>query len=364
MEVALIAAAIVIAAALIAVALIFRRGTAAEEAGSVARLQEELAKVGAAQAGLVGQLSQMTEAQTLAQKTLNERIDQFSTRVNQSLTEQTTKTHENLSKLQERLAVIDTAQKNITELSGQVVTLQDVLSNKQARGAFGEVQLEDIVRDVLPDKFYSFQTPLSNGKQPDCLVRFPDTAEGIAIDSKFPLEAFNALHGEKVETPDRTAAKRAFIQSIRKHINDIAGKYIIPGETEESAIMFLPSEAVFAELHSNFMEVVREAHKRHVLIVSPNTLMALLLTARAKQRDIEMREQAHVIQAEVRIMMEDVERLQARVDNLDKHFERVQKDIGEITTSAKKISDRGARIEAVELQDSEPPKKLPGSGAA
>lgn len=362
MEMALIGAAIVIAAALIAVALIFRRGTAAEEAGSVGRLQEELAKVGAAQANLVGQLSQMTAAQSQAQATLNERIDQFSTRVTHSLTEQTEKTHENLSKLQERLAVIDTAQKNITELSGQVVGLQDVLANKQARGAFGEIQLEDIVRDALPPKAYAFQATLTNGKRADCLIHMPNGQGALVIDAKFPLEGYRAIRDAKTNE-ETTAAQRFFVQSVKKHLNDIADRYIIDGETSNSALMFLPSEAVYGEIHANFTALVQESMAKRVYIVSPNTLMATLLTVRSVLRDVEMREQAHLIQAEVGKMVEDVTRLSSRVENLGKHFGQAEKDIREITTSADKIVRRAEAITEVQLDQPETPKSLPGGVA-
>jgi len=361
MDFALIAAALVIAAAFIAVALIFRRGTAAEEAGSVDRLQEEIAKVNAAQTDLIGRLSQMTEAQSAAQATVNERIDQFSTRVNQSLTEQTAKTHENLTKLQERLAIIDTAQKNITELSGQVVGLQDVLANKQARGAFGEIQLEDIVRDALPPKAYDFQATLSNGKRADCVVHMPNGQESLVIDAKFPLEGYRALQSAK-SNEETVAAQRLFVQSVKKHLNDIAERYIVEGETSNSALMFLPSEAVYGEIHANFDALVQESMGKRVYIVSPNTLMATLLTVRAVLRDVEMREQAHLIQAEVGKMVEDVKRLNDRVGNLGKHFGQAERDIREITTSADKIVRRAGAITEVQLEDAESPKPLPRAG--
>jgi len=357
MDFALIGAAIVIAAALIAVALILRRGTAAEEAGSVGLLQGEIAKVNAAQAGLVGQLSQLTEAQTRAQATINERIDQFSTRVTHSLTEQTAKTHENLTKLQERLAVIDTAQKNITELSGQVVGLQDVLANKQARGAFGEIQLEDIVRDALPPKAYTFQATLSNAKRADCLIHMPNGQGALVIDAKFPLEGYRALRNAKTNE-EVTHAQRFFVQSVKKHLNDIADRYIIDGETSNSALMFLPSEAVYGEIHANFDVLVQESMGKRVYIVSPNTLMATLLTVRSVLRDVEMREQAHLIQAEVGKMVEDVRRLNKRVENLTVHFGSAEKDIREITTSADKIVRRAVAITEVQLEEPESPKAL------
>ncbi len=360
MEVALLGAALVIAAAIIAVAFIFRRGTAVEEAGSVDRLQEVIAKL---QTDLAARMETQAQSHAATSKALNERIDQFSTRVNQSLTEQTTKTHENLAKLQERLAVIDSAQKNITELSGQVVGLQDVLANKQARGAFGEIQLEDIVRDALPPKAYAFQATLSNGRRADCLVHMPNEQGALVIDAKFPLEGYRALQAAKTGE-ETVAAQRLFVQSVKKHMNDIAGRYIIDGETSNSALMFLPSEAVYGEIHANFDALVQESMGKRVYIVSPNTLMATLLTVRAVLRDVEMREQAHLIQAEVGKMVEDVGRLNDRVSNLTKHFGQAEKDIREITTSADKIVRRAGAITEVQLEEPESQSALPDSKQA
>ncbi len=358
MEIALIAAAIVVAAAIIAMAFIFRRGTAAEESGNVARLGEQIEKLGTAQSDLLGRLSQLTEAQTNSQSSVNERIDQFSTRVNKSLNDQTEKTGKSLASLQERLAVIDTAQKHITELSGQMVSLQDVLSNKQARGAFGEIQLEDIVRDALPSKAYAFQATLSNGKRADCLVHMPNGQGSLVIDAKFPLEGYRALRAAKTNE-ETTAAQRLFVQSVKKHVHDIAERYIIEGETANSALMFLPSEAVYGEIHAKFQVLVEESLSKRVYIVSPNTMMASLMTVRAILRDVEMREQAHLIQAEVGKMAGDVDRLIKRVDNLSRHFGQADKDIRDITTSAEKIARRAEAIAEVDLEEPESPKALP-----
>jgi len=360
MEMALLGAALVIAAAIITVALIVRRGTAAEESGSVDRMREEIAKM---QADLAARLETQAQNQATVSKTLHDRIDLFSTRVNQSLSEQTTKTHENLAKLQERLAVIDTAQKNITELSGQVVGLQDVLANKQARGAFGEIQLADIVRDALPPKAYTFQATLSNGRRADCLIQMPNEQDALVIDAKFPLEGYRALQAAKTNE-EEIAAQRLFVQSVKKHINDIADRYIIDGETSNSALMFLPSEAVYGEIHVNFDNLVQESMGKRVYIVSPNTLMATLLTVRAVLRDVEMREQAHLIQIEVGKMIEDVSRLNDRVGNLGKHFGQAEKDIREITTSADKIVRRAEAITEVQLEEPESPERLTGDKSA
>ncbi len=357
MEFALLGAALVVAAALIAVALIFRRGTAAEEAGSVGKLTEQLTQLG-------GRLDQLTEGQARTQselqKAVNDRLDQLGLRVNDSIAQQTKTTGESLTKLQERLAVIDAAQKNITELSGQVVGLQDILSNKQSRGAFGEIQLESMVRDALPPSAYGFQHTLGNGKRADCVIFMPKGQGLLVIDAKFPLEGYRALQAATTNE-EIVAAQRLFVQSTRKHIGDIAERYIVEGETAGSAMMFLPSEAVYGELHAKFEALVQESLTRRVYIVSPNTLMATLQTIRAVMRDVEMQEQAHLIQAEVGKMGGDVERLVKRVDNLSRHFDAAEKDVREITTSAEKIARRAEAITEVRLEQPESKPALPGA---
>ena len=255
-----------------------------------------------------------------------------------------------IGELRERLAVMDAAQKNLTELSQKVVGLQDILSNKQARGAFGEVQLRDIVESLLPPSSFDFQVTLTNGKRADCVIRLPNPPGPIAVDAKFPLESYKALHAAENES-QRVAASRAFSKDVTKHINDIAEKYILPGETAESALMFLPSEAVFAELHANFPNVLEQSYRARVYIVSPTTMMATLNTVRAVLLDVRMREQAGVIQVEVQKMLEDVQRLDDRVGKLQKHFNAVTSDINQITTSTGKITNRGETILEVEMRD-------------
>ena len=255
-----------------------------------------------------------------------------------------------IGEIRERLAVIDVAQQNLTDLSKQVVGLQDILSNKQARGAFGEVQLKDIVENALPPSAFAFQVTLSNGKRADCVIQLPNPPGPIAIDAKFPLESFKALHSAK-EDAQRVAAGRAFSQDMAKHINDISEKYILPGETAESALMFLPSEAVYAELHANFPNVVEQSYRARVWIVSPTTLMATLNTVRAVLRDVQMREQAGVIQVEVQKMLKDVHLLDGRVDKLQKHFALGTTDISQIRTSTDKITRRSQAILEVELDE-------------
>ena len=308
-----------------------------------------LAQMAEANAAQQAQLSERLQAQERAlSKTLEDRLTALSKRVNDNLQESSTKTGETMIKLQERLAVIDAAQKNITELSSQVVGLQDILSNKQARGAFGEIQLQDLVRSALPPSSFEFQFTLKNSRRADCLIHLPNPPGAIVIDAKFPLESYRALLGAKDEL-GRTVASRQFILDVGKHINDIAERYIIPGETAESALMFLPSEAVYAELHANFTKTVELSYSKKVWIVSPTTLMATLNTVRAILKDAKMQEQAGLIQAEVMKMLKDLARLDQRVDNLEKHFGQAEKDLKEIRTSTEKVSRSGERITELEF---------------
>ena len=340
-----IGVSVILAAALIALLLRNNQKAPDPQAELIGRLAQ-MAETNAAQQA---QLAERLQAQERAlSKTLEERLTDLSKRIGDNLQQSTTKTGETMTKLQERLAVIDAAQKNITELSSQVVSLQDVLSNKQARGAFGEIQLQDLVKSALPPSAYGFQATLGNGKRADCLIQLPNPPGSIVIDAKFPLESYRALIAAK-DDAGRTAAGRQLIADVSKHVNDIAERYIVPGETAESALMFLPSEAVYAELHANFAKVVEHSYAKRVWIVSPTTLMATLNTVRAILKDAQMQEQASVIQNEVLIMLSDVGRLDQRVENLEKHFGLAEKDIREIRVSAEKISKRGERITEIEL---------------
>ncbi|MDX1486457.1 MAG: DNA recombination protein RmuC [Alphaproteobacteria bacterium] len=290
-------------------------------------------------------------------KLLEERLTEVSKRVSEGIIRSTDRTNQSMTQIQKRLAVIDEAQRNISELSTQMVGLQDILANKQARGAFGEIQLSDLVSSVLPPGAYSFQSTLSNGRRADCLLKLPNPPGAIVIDAKFPLESFNALQAAKDEA-EKKAAARTFAADVLKHVSDIAARYIIPGETAEQALMFLPSEAVFAELHANFRDAVEQSYRKRVWIVSPSTCMAMLNTVRAVLRDVRMREQAHVIQKEVAVLAEDVGRLDSRVGNLRRHFTQAEKDLGEIETSARKITSRAEKIEQIEMEDAEPAAEL------
>ncbi|UCH76104.1 MAG: DNA recombination protein RmuC [Rhodospirillales bacterium] len=312
---------------------------------------------------LAARISQIAEQHVMAQDRMAERLQaqeraltemvdrrlgDVSRRLGDSLQQQTTRTATTMNDLRERLGAIKAAQENITRLSQQVVSLQDVLSNKQARGAFGEVQLEDQVKSALPPSAYRFQAKLENGRIADCLLDLPSPPGAIAVDAKFPLESYYALRAAK-DDGTRAAARKTFGTDVLKHVNDIARRYIVPGETADSALMFLPSEAVYAELHAELPEIIQKSHKARVYIVSPTTLMATLNTIRAVLKDAQMREQAGLILAEVGKMAKDVDRLSQRVDNLDKHFGLAEKDIREIRVSAGKVARRAERIEEMEL---------------
>lgn len=271
-------------------------------------------------------------------------------RMTETLHGSSKRTTTSLAQLQERLASIDKAQDNITKLSGDVLSLQDILSNKQTRGSFGEIQLRDIVSKALPSDSYSLQATLSNGKRPDCLIHLPNPPGPIVIDSKFPLEAYEALRRAKTEAETRAAAQQ-MKTAVRVHLNAIADKYILEGETAEGALMFLPSEAVYAELHANFPELVREGFEKRVWIVSPTTCMATLNTMRAILKDARMREQAGAIRKELGNLNKDVERLAMRVGNLDRHFSQARRDVEEIKVSSEKAAKRAGRLHNFDFEE-------------
>ena len=255
-----------------------------------------------------------------------------------------------VSTLDERLT--DAAQKNIAALSSEMLSLKDILSNKQARGAYGQARMEAIIRDGLPSSAYAFQGSLSNRTRPDCLVSLPDSDIRLVIDAKFPLEAFNALKAATGETELRNAEAR-LRGDVLKHVKDIAEKYLLPGETHETAIMFVPSESVYAELYEKFEDVIQKAHRARVILASPNVLMLLVQTLQAIFRDARMREQAGLIKVEVTKLLDDVGRLKERVGDLQKHFGAAAGDLEKLNVSADKVIRRGARIESLELQEPE-----------
>ena len=290
-------------------------------------------------------------------RTMEERMEHVGKRLSEGLNLHTEKTGETMSKVHERLAVIDNAQKNLTDLSEQMVGLQNILSNKQTRGAFGEIQLDGLVRDILPPSAYTFQATLSNGKRADCLLKLPNPPGAIVIDAKFPLESYQALRAAESDEASAQALKN-FGKDILYHVKAISEKYIVPGETAESALMFLPSEAVYAELHASLPNIVDASYKAKVWIVSPTTLMATLNTVRAVLKDARIREQAGVIQVEVMNLLKDVERLDKRVENLDKHFDQAGRDIKDIRTSSTKITSRANKIEDIQLGEDTPAEEL------
>ena len=274
-------------------------------------------------------------------------------RMTETLHGSSKRTTTSLAQLQERLASIDKAQDNITKLSGDVLSLQDILSNKQTRGSFGEIQLRDIVSKALPSDSYSLQATLSNGKRPDCLIHLPNPPGPIVIDSKFPLEAYEALRRAKTEAETRAAAQQMKV-AVRVHLNAIADKYILEGETAEGALMFLPSEAVYAELHANFPELVREGFEKRVWIVSPTTCMATLNTMRAILKDARMREQAGAIRATLKLLHRDMELVVERVGKLNTHFAQARTDLDQISTAAERAGKRAARLDNFDFEELAP----------
>ena len=361
--------AVIVLVALIVVAMGFGLWRAARKRAEAVREAEEqrrdadarLAEITRAQSEMQGRLGTLAEVFSSRQAELNkaigERLDGMTARLGTSMAEQTKSTHENLAKLQERLAVIDTAQTNIQSLAGQVVQLQHILSNKQTRGAFGQSRMEAIVADGLPHGAYEFQATLSNNSRPDCLVKMPNGQPSLVIDAKFPLESWNAIRAAAENEGSAETQKQAsqnFRRDVDVHIRAIAEKYLINGETQDTAFMFVPSESIFAEIHENFEALVQRAHRARVVIVSPSLLMLSIQVIQAVLKDARMREQAHLIQGEVIRLMEDVSRLDDRVRKLQSHFSQANKDIDLILTSTDKVTKRGSKIEALEFGETRP----------
>lgn len=323
-------------------------------AGQMYQLGQTVRLLSDGQQQLAGGLTHVSEAQAAAQtnmiQLMEKRLALVSETMNENLQGSARRTAQSLGDLQQRLQTIDKAQANIEKLSGNVLSLQDILSNKQTRGAFGEIQLNDIVGKALPKDSYTLQATLSNGKRADCLIHLPNPPGPIAIDSKFPLEAYEALRRADTQWELNEAAKM-LRASVKKHINDISDKYILEGETADGALMFLPSEAVYAELHANFPELVREGFDKRVWIVSPTTCMATLNTMRAILKDARMREQAGAIRKELALLHGDVERLGTRVGNLDRHFGQAAKDLEDIKISADKAGKRAHRLDNFDFEE-------------
>lgn len=361
------AAGVAVMAVLLVIGLVAslrtNRARAEEAQAALARsaeLEKHLAGLMRVQSEMTGRMQTMSEifgsrTSDLA-RLVNERLDSTSQRVGQALQESRAKTDEGLNKLHERLAVIDRAQSTMTSLSGDIISLQSILANKQTRGAFGQGRMEAIIGDGLAPNAYSFQTTLSNGYRPDCLIIMPNDAPKLVIDAKFPLESWQRI--SSATTPDEVRqANAGFRSDIAVHVKAISEKYLLPGETQDTAFMFVPSESIFADLHEHFEDVVQKASRARVVIVSPALLMLSIQVIQALLRDVSMREQAHLIQKEVRELLGDIARLDDRVNKLQAHFTQANADIGNILTSTAKIAKRGDRIDAMDFEE---PQRLAG----
>jgi len=349
---------VLLAAGIIAVfGLLSARRSHARQRQAAAMAELRFAELLRAQTEMQGRVAAMAEVfgakQSETNQAINARLDGLTQRLGQSMSEQTRATHENLRRLQERLAVIDTAQTNIQSLAKDVVGLQAILSNKQTRGAFGQSRMETIIADALPTGAYQFQAQLSNGVRPDCTIRMPNGQPPLVVDAKFPLEAWNALSDGRPPEAAKAAAQQ-FRRDMEVHIRDIAEKYLIAGETQDTAFLFVPSESIFASIHENFEGVVQRAHRARIVIVSPSLLMLSVQVLQALLKDQRMREQAHVIQGEVGRLMDDLTRLDDRVRKLAGHFSAAQKDVEQILTSTEKLARRGARIGDMEFEAAAP----------
>ena len=375
-----------------------RAGRSADAVGRVAeqvgRLNADVQMLGAGQQQLAGNIQTVSDTQTAAQtriiqtmetrlanvqQQMSDRLADNAMRTNRALTEMqermketlhgsSEKTTESLTQLQERLATIDKAQTNIEKLSGDVLSLQDILSNKQTRGAFGEIQLRDIVSKALPSDAYAWQATLSNGRRADCLIHLPNPPGPIVIDAKFPLEAYEALVNAGTED-ERRRALQGLRQAVRVHIKAISEKYLIEGETADGALMFLPSEAIYAELHARLPEIVREGFAARVWIVSPTTCMATLNTMRAILKDARMREQAGAIRKALAQLHRDVEIVLERAGKLETHFDQARRDVEGLTTAAERAGKRAARLDSFDFEelapdDAESVVRLPSKGGS
>ncbi|HDR28802.1 DNA recombination protein RmuC [Rhodovulum sp.] len=361
---AVIGAGVVAALVILVVALLIltvrRSGRSASLAEPLIYQMDQLTRrieaLGEGQHRLAGGLTHVSEAQAASQanmlRLMEARLAHVSEQMNLNLEGASRRTALSLGELQQRLVTIDRAQANIEKLSGDVLSLQDILSNKQTRGAFGEIQLHDIVGKALPKDSYAMQVTLSNGKRADCLIHLPNPPGAIVIDSKFPLEAYEALRRAGTQWELNEAAKQ-LRTSVRAHIRAISEKYILEGETADGALMFLPSEAVYAELHANFPELVREGFEARVWIVSPTTCMATLNTMRAILKDARMREQAGAIRKTLKQLHRDVELVVERVDKLNTHFGQARADLESIGTAAERAGKRAARLDNFDFEELE-----------
>lgn len=319
-----------------------------------ASMQTSITALIKSQAEMQGRLQSMAEIFSNRQAELNQsirtQIDHLSHNMGQSLHTQTQTTYNNLQRLQERLAVIDTAQHNIQTLASQVVQLQVILNNKQSRGAFGQGQMEAIIADALPKGAYQFQATLSNKTRPDCIIHLPNCAESLVIDAKFPLEAWNAMRKAQDPLEKKEAAKR-FRYNCEVHIRSIEEKYFIKGETQDTAFLFVPSESIFATLHEDFNSVIERAHKARIIVVSPSLLVLSIQLVQTLLKDAHMRENAHLIQTQISLLMQDINRLDERARKLHGHFKQTHQDIEDILTSSNKIQRHAARLTKLEVNE-------------
>jgi DNA recombination protein RmuC len=358
---AALAGALATIAALLATLLVaLARGSGARRRESEAaqarqrELEARIAALAQASAELGGRLGSMSEwlgsRQADLARLVAERLDNVGQRVGAGLENAAQTTGANLAKLNERLAVIDAAQARMVGMTEEVVSLKDILANKQTRGAFGQGRMEAIVADGLPAGAYEFQATLSNKSRPDCVIRLPGDTRLLAVDAKFPLEAFTLFNDARDEDARKAAASRVRVD-VGKHVKDIAERYLVPGETQDVALMFVPSESIYSDLIEHFDDVAQKAHRARVVIVSPSLMMMAIQVAQAILRDQRMRDQAHAVHAEVGKLVNDVRLLAERAAKLEAHFRQAQEDVGHIAASAEKVSRRAARIDAIEFDD-------------
>ncbi|MDI4236107.1 DNA recombination protein RmuC [Bradyrhizobium sp. Arg237L] len=364
---ALVAFGVLVVVLLLTIAIVIarssRRGAELVMAQTIRadELEERLSEVLRAQSESSGRVDAMTQAlagrQAEMARAVNERLDSVTHRVGQSMEQTTRHTMDSLRHLHERLGIIDNAHKNLTDLTTQVTTLRDVLANKQSRGAFGQARMEAIVQDGLPKDSYEFQFTLSSGKRPDCVVFLPDQRP-LCIDAKFPLEAMTALHDARSDEERKIASQR-LRNDVMKHVSDIAEKYLIAGETQDTALMFVPSESVYAEIHDGFDDVIQKAYRARVVLVSPSLLMLAIQVMQQIMKDARMRDAADQIRTEVIKLGDDLSRLRDRVLKLQNHFSQVNEDVRQILVSADKIEKRAGRIEELDFSKSDAPVELP-----
>ncbi|WP_439498061.1 DNA recombination protein RmuC [Bosea sp. (in: a-proteobacteria)] len=335
---------------------------AAMSAERAREMDDKVAEMNRLQSELTGRMQSMAEILSTRQgdlaRLVADRMDGLRQQVGSGLEQNVKQTTESLGKLQERLAVIDAAQKNLTDLTSEVVTLKDVLSNKQARGAYGQGRMEAIIRDGLPSAFFTFQPTLSNRNRPDCMVTLPGDGRGLVIDAKFPLESFTMLREARGEEAKKVASARVR-GDVGQHVKDISERYFLPGETQDMALLFVPSESIYADLHEHFDDVIQKAHRARVMVVSPSLLALAIQLMQSLIRDARMREEAQVIQSEVGKLLADVRRLGERAEKLDQHFRQAQEDVAGIRTSAGKVTSRGEKIGALEFDDAKSEPALP-----